>query len=278
MSEPAAALHITSLGQGARTVVFLHGLLGQGKNLTEAAKSLGDVAHCLLVDAPNHGQSAWTEEIDYRLMSDFIADALSDRGALEHPVVLVGHSMGGKIAMCLALDHPELVTKLCVVDISPVSYPTSGYFDSLMDAMAGLDLASLTSRREADEALTAAIPDARVRSFVLQNLHHRPGPRGGPRQWFWCCNLDLLRHSSQALSGFPDMAGASWDGPALWIAGENSDYVRAEFRPAMAALFPRVEEVTVPGAGHWVHAEQPDRFAHLLRDFVLQAGTAPPQT
>lgn len=268
MSEPAPALHITSTGTGSRTVVFLHGLLGQGKNLASAARSLGDVAHCLLIDAPNHGRSAWTEEIGYGLMADFIADALSERGALDEPVILVGHSMGGKIAMCLTLDHPELVAKLCVVDIAPVRYPSSAYFDTLMDAMADLDLASLKTRGEADEALRAAIPDDRVRAFVLQNLHHEPGARGGAGQWSWRCNLDLLRRSSAVLSGFPDMAGASWDGPVLWIAGQDSDYVRPEFRPAMTALFPRTEEITVPGAGHWVHAEQPALFVDALRDFV----------
>lgn len=268
MSEPAPALHVTDLGQGPRTVIFLHGLLGQGKNLAGAARSLDGLAHCLLIDAPNHGRSAWTEEIDYPMMADFIADELSNRGALDDPVVLVGHSMGGKIAMCLTLDHPELVSKLCVVDIAPVSYPNAGYFNSLMDAMAGLDLTALHSRREADEALAPEIPDRAVRGFVLQNLHHETAGHGGEGRWYWACNLDLLRRSTAVLSGFPEMGEASWDGPVLWIAGQNSDYVRPEYRPAMAALFPEVHQVTVASAGHWVHAARPQAFAELLTAFV----------
>ncbi|MFT8394588.1 alpha/beta fold hydrolase [Propionibacterium sp.] len=270
MSEPLPALHVTSIGDGSRTVVFLHGLLGQGRNLAGPARMISDVARCLLVDVPNHGRSAWTEEFDYEFIADLIADELSVRGALDDPVILVGHSMGGKLAICLTLDHPELVTKLCVVDIAPVSYSDSDYFENLLDAMAGLDLTALDSRGDADRALSTAIPDERVRGFVLQNLHQEQGPRNArPGRWSWLCNLALLRANTDVLSGFPDLSGSHWDGPVLWVSGENSGYVQPEYRPPMHELFPMVKEVVIPGAAHWVHADQPTAFGGVLRDFVL---------
>lgn len=262
------ALHVTTTGTGPVPVVFLHGFLGQGQNLATAARSIGDLATSLLVDVPNHGRSGWTEHFDYRQFADIIDDALRTRGIGARPVALVGHSMGGKIAMCLALRHPDLVGRLVVVDASPVRYERTEFFERVVDAMAALDMVHLGSRGQADSALSGAVPDAVTRGFLLQNLH-RASSADGPA-WQWRCNLAMLRGELDRMAGFPDMGGASWGGPVLWIAGDRSDHVQASHGPAMRALFPRTRLVRVRNAGHWVHADQPLVFTRTLRAFLLE--------
>lgn len=249
------SLHTTRLGEQGSPVVFCHGLFGQGKNWTQIAKSLAD-SHCVtLVDMPNHGRSEWTDRLDYVEMADAVADVIDE------PVTLVGHSMGGKAAMLTALRHPELVERLCVVDVSPVQYRESDEFRGFIDAMLAIDLGALGSRGEADAALTAAVPDPGVRAFLLTNLR-REGDG-----WQWLPNLEVLRRDLSTLRGWPE-TDAVYDGPVLWIAGADSGYVRDEFREAMEARFPRVRRVTVKGAGHWVHSSQPAVVAELLDRFV----------
>jgi pimeloyl-ACP methyl ester carboxylesterase len=252
-------------------VVFCHGLFGQGRNWTQVAKALaagtdGAGRHrALLVDLPNHGRSAWTERFDFTEQADLVADAV--RG-LDGPVALVGHSLGGKVAMVLALRHPELVERLCVVDVAPVDYPHSGEFAGYIDAMQALDLAALERRDDADSALRGAVPSTMVRSFLLQNLR-REGTG-----WRWQPNLALLRAALDTLTSWPAGldAAAPYGGPVLWVAGERSDYVRDEYADAMSRLFPRVLRVTVRDAGHWVHSEQPESFLAVLRRFVDARG------
>jgi len=263
MSAPARAsgLHTTSLGETGPRVVFCHGLFGQGKNWTTIAKQLADDHRVLLVDMPNHGRSAWTERFDYVEAADQVAGLLSADDA----VTLVGHSMGGKIAMLVALRHPELVERLCVVDVSPVAYGHGSEFAGYISAMQALDLTSLERRSEADDALVGAVPNPVVRSFLLQNLR-----RDGD-EWSWQPNLDLLGSDLDAISGWPEEAladTAPYDGPVLWVAGETSGYISPEYVAAMDRWFPRNRRVTVKGAGHWVHSEQPQVFLEVLRRFL----------
>lgn len=271
----AVGLHTATIGSGPVPVVLLHGLLGQGQNLSTAARGIADLATSLLVDVPNHGRSGRTEHVDYLELADVIAAELRARGAAERPVVLVGHSMGGKIAMCLTLRHPDLVAGLVVVDVSPVDHDGAESFGRIIDAMLALDLTRLRSRAEADEALASAIPDPTVRGFVLQNLRRTDDGPG----WAWLGDPRLLRAELDVVCGFPDMAGAHWDGPVLWVAGADSDYVQDRHEPVMRALFPRVRLVRVRGAGHWVHADRPQVFIGLLRAFLAPwsagAGTRP---
>jgi len=266
-------LHTARVGDADQTVVFLHGLFGQGKNFQTIARGLEPDLASLLVDLPDHGESAWTQRVDYAQMADAVAETVrahvgqevSDDGSPggpATPVHVVGHSMGGKVAMLLALRHPELVARLVVVDISPAGSDGTGEFEHLLGALATLDLETLTSRTEADAALTGPIPNPTVRGFLLQNLR-RTGDG-----WRWRANLDLLRASLDVIGGFPGTRRASFDGPVLWVAGERSDYVRPEHAPLMRALFPRVRQLTVKDAGHWVHSEQPDVFTQALRAFL----------
>ena len=266
-----------TLGEAGPRVVFVHGLFGQGKNWTTIGKGLADGHRVTLVDLPNHGHSPWTDRVDYLDMVELLATELEQLG---EPVTLVGHSMGGKVAMQLALRRPELLRALVVVDIAPVEYPVSGGrtddpdeeaspFAAYIETMQRLDLDALTTRGEADEALKEAVPSRMVRSFLLQSLVREGlGADGG---WRWRLNLDLLARDLGELRGFPDPPpGASFDGPVLWIAGANSTYVLPEDRPHMDALFPATRLVRIKDAGHWVHSEQPEIFLETLRRFLAR--------
>ena len=259
-----AQLNVTRLGEQGPVIAFCHGLFGQGKNWTQIAKAFAADHRVLLIDMPNHGRSGWTKGFAYADLADSVATLFT----AEDPVTLVGHSMGGKIVMALALRHPELVARLVVVDVSPVAYESGREFLGYIDALRGLDLAGLERRDQADEALRVAVPNTTVRSFLLQNLR-REG-----NGWSWLLNLDLLSRHMPELAGWPaeDFEGASYAGPVLWIGGATSAYVAEDYAPAMERLFPRVRRVTVKGAGHWVHSEQPAVFTEVLRRFVPEQG------
>jgi pimeloyl-ACP methyl ester carboxylesterase len=263
------------VGDAGPHVVFVHGLFGQGKNWTTIAKGLSDRHRVTLLDLPNHGHSPWTDRVDYLDMADLVATELEHLG---EPVTLVGHSMGGKVAMQLALRRPELLRALVVVDVAPVSYPPTGGrtddedeeaspFAAYIEAMRAMDLGAVETRADADAALRDAVPSRMVRSFLLQSLV-REGV-GTEEGWRWRLNLELLERDLGALRGFPDPpAGASFDGPVLWIAGANSTYVLPEDRPHMDALFPSTRLLRIKNAGHWVHSEQPEIFLETLRRFL----------
>jgi pimeloyl-ACP methyl ester carboxylesterase len=268
-------LHARTVGEAGPPVVFVHGLFGQGKNWTTIAKGLADRHRVTLLDLPNHGHSPWTDRADYLDMAEMVA---ADLERLGEPVTLVGHSMGGKVAMQLALRRPELVRALVVVDVAPVEYPTRGGrtddpdeeaspFAAFIAAMQAIDLQTLRSRADADAALRAAVPSTMVRSFLLQSLV-REGAGDGAG-WRWRLNLDALERDLDRLRGFPEPPpGAHYDGPVLWIAGANSTYVLPEDRERMDALFPATRLVRIKGAGHWVHSEQPEIFLEALRRFL----------
>jgi pimeloyl-ACP methyl ester carboxylesterase len=254
-------LHTTAYGDRGPLVAFCHGLFGQGRNWTQVAKQLAEDHRTLLVDMPDHGRSAWSEEFDYLAAADRVAELFS----ADDPVRLVGHSMGGKIAMLVALRHPELVEQLAVVDVAPVRYDNTDEFRRYIDAMLGLDLASLERRSDAEEALADAVPDPGVRGFLLQNLRQEHG------RWFWQPNLELLGRDLRAIGDWPEerlQDVAPYAGPVLWLGGSRSAYVTDEHAAAMDALFPRNRRVMVKDAGHWVHSEQPTVFLEVLRRFL----------
>ncbi len=261
-ADRTSTIHATEVGDTGPRVVFLHGLFGQGRNFTQAAKALVPDLRSVLVDLPNHGRSAWTDGADYLEVAEVVAGWLRETYDGE-PVHLVGHSMGGKVAMVLAQSHPDLVDRLVVVDISPATSDGAGEFEHLLGALAGVDLDALERRGDADEQLRELISDERVRGFLLQNLRSGAGGSG----FRWQANLDLLRRELAAIGGFPELA-TTFDHPVLWMAGERSDYVLPEHEPAMRRLFPRTRMVTVKGAGHWVHSEKPEAFVSALRVFL----------
>src|SRR5919107_981946 len=251
-----------TLGDAGPRVAFVHGLFGQGRRVT-------------LVDLPNHGHSPWTETSDYLDMARMVAAECELFG---EPVTLVGHSMGGKVAMTLALRRPELLRALVVVDVAPVEYPLTGGrtddpheeaspFAAYIAAMRAVDLGALRTREDADRALREAVPSTMVRSFLLQSLVRDGVGAGGG--WRWRLNLETLARDLGELRGFPEPEpGARYDGPVLWIAGANSTYVLDEDRPRMDALFPATRLVRIKNAGHWVHSEQPEVFLETVRRFL----------
>lgn len=254
-------LHTTSYGAGGGLVVFCHGLFGQGRNWTQVAKQLAGDHRTLLVDMPDHGRSPWSERFDYLAAAEQVAGLLGP----DDPVALVGHSMGGKIAMLVALHRPELVERLVVVDVSPVTYHHTEEFRGYVDAMRGLDLAALERRSEADGLLREAVPIPSVRAFLLQNLRHEDG------RWTWQLNLDVIGRDLVELGEWPEdrLEGATpYAGPVLWVAGADSSYVQDEHAVPMDRWFPANRKVTIKGAGHWVHSQQPQVFLEVLRRFL----------
>lgn len=272
------SIHTSTIGETGETVVFLHGLFGQGKNFTQVAKALQPEFQSVLVDLPNHGASDWTERFDYVEQADLVAEHLRRTVAAENPVNLVGHSMGGKISMVLALRHPELVRRLAVVDISPIAHKDMGEFEHLLDSLLEVPLDEISTRSEAGQQLREPIPEDMVRGFLLQSLIR------SDNGFRWRNNLAMLRRSLPQIADFPyhpvthdDAAAESsasdkeypqYSGPVRWIAGAKSHYIKEEYAPAMRALFPRVSQITVKNAGHWVHAEQREVFTEVLSRFL----------
>ncbi len=255
-------LFTTTLGTTGPPVVFLHGLFGQGKNWTTLARQLSVEARVTLVDLPDHGRSGWSARFSYPDMADAIAERLADRSGAGEPVAVIGHSMGGKVAMALALRHPHAVSRLGVVDIAPTVTDEISSFAAYVAGMQAIDLATLTGRDQADAQLTPFVPDPTVRSFLLQNL------RRDGQGWRWQMNLALLGDSLTAMGGWPQLGAPPYTGPVLWIAGAESPYVQPSSAPTMRALFPRVQLVRIKGARHWVHSDQPEVFAATVRRFL----------
>ncbi|HEY0240330.1 MAG TPA: alpha/beta fold hydrolase [Friedmanniella sp.] len=255
----------TTYGERGPRVVLLHGLFGQGRNFTGVARSLADDARVTLVDLPDHGRSPWSDRFSYKGVADRVADFLAETAPGERWTV-VGHSMGGKVAMLVALRRPELVERLCVVDIAPARTSADGGFGAFVTAMRQVDLETLPDRAAADDVVARGVPDATVRGFLLQNL--RRDGSGAQARWRWQMNLALLGDHLSELAGWPEDQAGTYGGPVLWLAGADSDYVRPESAPVMRALFPRVRLMRIKHAGHWVHADQPAVFVAALRGFL----------
>ena len=256
-------LHTISRGTGPEQLVFLHGLFGQGKNFATIARLLADQATSLMVDLPNHGRSPWTEHFDYDLFADIVANELVERGAGREPVTLIGHSMGGKVAMRLALLHPKLIKRLVIEDISPVDRRNVTEFRHLIYMMLGLDLDAIHTRSDADAALRDQIANAATRAFLLQNLQRT----ADEEHWHWQVNLKLLERDLDRMADWAEIQ-ASWDGPVLWLSGERSAFISPATEPVMRRYFPNTELVEIADAGHWGHADQSRAVADAIAAFI----------
>ena len=267
MTGEGAGLHTMPVGIAGPRVAFLHGLFGQGRNWTQIAKAVsgpdGTDARCLLVDLPDHGRSPWSSEFSYEAYARAVAATL-EAAAPGEPWVLVGHSLGGKVAMVTTLTRPDLVRSLVVVDIAPKDYGDLDRFVHYIEAMRALPLRDLTGRADAEQRFAAVEPDPAVRGFLLQNL------RRNGTTWSWQANLELFaRDAAQGagsqIADFPDIDAAAYDGPVVWLVGGDSGYVRDADTAQMRALFPRARPVVVRGVGHWVHSEAPEVVTETLR-------------
>ncbi|KAB1643416.1 alpha/beta fold hydrolase [Gulosibacter chungangensis] len=265
------AFHIAThtIGSGDERAVFFHGLMGRGKNFSTGAKGLSESHTSLMVDLPNHGESDWTERFDYAEQADLLANKIAGEFAADAPVNLIGHSLGGKMAMTLATRHPDLISRLVVVDMGPGPSPAPDRskgtdFTHLLSSLQALDLAAVQTRGDANEMLAEAIPSRTVRGFLLQNLKRENGA------FRWEPNIDLLLASLETIGAQPEYGEGQFEGPVLWMGGARSDYVRDEQLPLMKRLFPRTNRITVKDAGHWVHSEQPAVFLDVLKTFLAQ--------
>lgn len=239
-------------------LVLLHGLFGSAANWRGVAKRLSGDRRVLVMDMRNHGRSFNDRHMTYPEMARDVLDTL-DAAGMER-AHLLGHSMGGKAAMVAALEQPERLDHLVVVDIAPVIYTHTHM--PLVEAMMSLNLAGLKSRGEADEKLAGHSENRMVRQFLLQSLE---STEDGYR---WRLNLEALKHGMEDLVGFPDLDGKVFDGPTLFLFGADSDYVQAEQHPRIERYFPNAEYVSIGNAGHWVHVDQPEALVKNVETFI----------
>ena len=243
-------------GDGA-PIVLIHGLFGALDNLNTLARHLSERYQVINLDVRNHGKSFHQAEMDYPAMvRDVIA--LLDHLALD-TVTLVGHSMGGKIAMELALSHPERIDALVVADIAPVTY--TNRHNTVFDALNQIDPATTANRKQALASLTAAGIDMGTAQFLLKNLVK------AEQGFQWRFNLPALEENYRAILSEPQQDG-SYAGPTLFIKGADSDYILAEHRPQIMRYFPAAKAKIIEGTGHWLHAEKPALFNKLVGNFI----------
>ena len=250
-------LYVIEAGQGP-PLVLLHGLFGSARNWGAVQKALSTDYRVVALDLRNHGASPHAPDMDYAAQAADVAETLAALD-IERAVVL-GHSMGGKAAMMLALTRPELVTRLIIADIAPRPYPPA--LRAVVAAMQALPRYAGLTRQEADLALRTAVPEAPIRSFLLQNLRFETAPPS------WRIGLAEIAAAMAEIEDFAPAAGARFDGPALAMAGALSPYIRAEDHAAFRALFPSIAFASIPRAGHWLHAENPEGFLAALREFL----------
>lgn len=227
-------------------LLIVHGLFGSGRNWSVIAKRLSDTYHVTAPDLRNHGQSPWFDTHSYIDLAEDIAPLAGGD--------VVGHSMGGKAAMMLALTHPDRVRRLVVADIAPVTYSHTQVHN--IHAMKAVDLSAITRRSEAGPLLDV---EDDVRPFLLQSVDIESKR--------WRLNLDVLEDEMSKILSFPEITGA-FEGPTLFLSGANSDYVRPEYRARIKELFPAAKFAKIPDAGHWLHADRPRAFEAAVRAFL----------
>lgn len=253
------SLNFRAFGDDGPAMIILHGLFGSAANWGAIAKRFAMRYRVYVLDLRNHGDSPWNDEHSYLAMAEDVSAFMDEQG-IEQATVL-GHSMGGKVAMTVALQKPERVQRLIVADIAPVQYRHR--FDDVLTPMQNLNLAQVNSRGDADKALSADLADPGLRAFILHNLR-----RDGDR-WEWRINLAVLSESIDEVTGFPEFApSVAYNGASLFIHGSASDYVREKHHETIAARFPDHRLHTLQGAGHWLHAEQPAAFIEAVEAFI----------
>lgn len=248
-------LHNESFGEG-QPVVILHGLLGSSKNWKSFARILANHFKVIILDLRNHGKSDHVDSMTYKDMAGDISNFLKDHGLGD--INLIGHSMGGKTAMVFALTNPEVVKRLVVLDIAPVSYRND--YHSLLQTLQELPLENLTSRKHADDILAVKIPDTSLRSFLLQNLVQVDD------NYRWRINIEAIKGHMDEISGFPlSNSIVPFPGPALFIGGKDSSYMLPEHHPVIRTYFSNSNLEFIDNAGHWLHIDQPETVLEKIR-------------
>jgi pimeloyl-ACP methyl ester carboxylesterase len=251
-------LHYRIYGHQGEPVVLLHGLFGSLDNWNTVSKRLSVEFRVFAVDLRNHGRSPHSPEMTLELMAGDLLEFISRHG-LEN-AHLLGHSLGGKVAMELALGAPDTVRKLVVVDIAPRAYPPHHRY--ILDALLDVQLARYRTRQEVENALAARIPDLALRRFLIKGIAHESG-----RPMEWRMDLEAITHNYERLVG-ELLPGRQFKGPTLFVKGAISGYLRLEDENEIRALFPAAAVKTISGAGHWVHAEAAEEFCREVLAFL----------
>jgi esterase len=252
-------LHTDITGQG-QPLVLIHGLFGSYENLGVIARALQNEFQIVNLDLRNHGRSPRADFMDYPQMALDVVETLDYLG-IEQSSVL-GHSMGGKVAMQLALSVPCRVHKLVLADISPVI--NEPRHQSILQGLQAIDLATLQDRKQADTLLQSYVSELGVRQFLLKNLY-----KDEQNQFQWRINLAALVSNYQRLLAAP-LPNQPFEGETLFIKGGNSDYIQAAHQPLIHSLFPKASAKIIQGTGHWLHAEKPTAFSKIVSDFLLR--------
>ncbi|MEN8261630.1 MAG: alpha/beta fold hydrolase [Pseudomonadota bacterium] len=240
-------------------MTILHGLFGSGRNWNVIARRLSEQARVWVPDLRNHGASPHSEPMTYPAMAADVRALLDEQGIERSD--MIGHSMGGKAAMWLALTEPERVNKLVVVDIAPVRYAHS--FRNIIRTLRRLPLDHVTGRADADGWLAQHIPELALRQFLLQNLIRREN------RSLWRINLDGIERALPALMAFPEAGRVRpFHGKVLFVAGGRSNYILPEHTVVIRRLFPHACIERLPDAGHWLHSEQPEQFMNVVQAFL----------
>jgi len=256
-------LNFQAYGESGPPLVIIHGLFGSLDNFGVISQKLSDQFRIFAVDARNHGRSPHSELMDYPEMAGDIAEFIGE-GPIRvatggGPAFVLGHSMGGKVAMELALSRRELVEALIVVDIAPRAYPP--WHREILDALQDLDLSKCTDRRQLEAALEPSIPDLGLRRFLLKNATRLP-----EGQFSWKMNLDSIAQNYGRL-GETITPGRTFDRPTLFIQGAESEYFDQRDEEEVRRMFPSAEFAVIPGARHWVHSDAPEAFIRTVREF-----------
>jgi esterase len=242
-----------------QSILILHGLFGSKRNWQSIARQLSEDFQVFTLDLRNHGESEHHDDMTYRAMADDIFQFISEH-SLEN-VSVIGHSMGGKVAMQMALQHPEIINRLVIIDIAPVQYQHG--FNDLIDSLKALPLDQISSRQEADKHLRTTVQPETLRQFLLQNL------KNSADGFCWRINLDAIQANINALMDFPaDHNITQYQNPVLFLKGEKSDYIKHEYERTIFKFFSRALFITVADTGHWLHAENPDFVVGEIRTFI----------
>ena len=234
-------------------VMIVHGLYGSGKNWGVIAKRLSDQFFVITVDLRNHGDSPWLDTHNYHVMADDLVEVIN---SLNIKPNVIGHSMGGKAAMVLALKHPNLVRNLIIADIAPVKYEHDQ--SQFIEAMQKVDLSKVEKRSDATLALSKFVEDKSLQNFFTQSLDIKAKR--------WKLNLKVLRSEMSEILSFPKIE-SEFSGHSLFLKGEKSDYIKSEHRKLIKSLFTKARFATFKEAGHWLHAEKPREFESAARLF-----------
>jgi len=266
-------LYFREVGNGDRTIIILHGLYGASDNWMTIASSLSEKFRVILPDQRNHGRSPHHENHTYEALSGDVYELIQLMGLQK--VILIGHSMGGKTAMRLALEYPELIDHLVVIDIAPKDYGAFANYaeitnkhDLIIDTMLSVNPSQWANRTEIDSELKKSLPNKGLRQFLMKNIR-----RSSTGQYQWQLNLEALRRNlPEIMDGFsnliPGQTLSRPQIPTLFIKGELSPYIMDEDSLVISRFFPKAQTITIPAAGHWLHAEQPELLIKTLLYFL----------